>query len=130
MIEAGLYTLLSTAAAVTAITGQNIFPDEVPKNPTYPALEFRIITETPDPTMDTSGYQRLRFEFTCKAATPSVAAALAGALRKLLEGYNGALSDGTFLQDAQFADFRGGYDRDALVYLRTIEFFLFFNFSS
>ena len=129
MIEAGIYTLLSTTSTITAITGTNIFPDEVPKNPSYPALEYRIISATPRPTLSTSGYQRWRMEFTCKAKTAAAAASLVSAVRKALEGYDGVLSDGTLLQDAQFLQLRSTYDRDALVYERTLEFYLFFNLS-
>lgn len=130
MIDAGLFTLLSTTSAITALCGTRIYPVTFPTGPTYPAMAFKWIGAKPNPTLRNSGYQRWRMEFECRDHTYALALAMRGALRSTLEGYNGVLSDGTFLQDAQFVQLRDDFEDDPRVYCCTIEFYLFFNLSS
>lgn len=133
MIEAGLFYLLSHTAAITSICGTNptrVYPGNFPTGPSYPAMAYKIIGTRPGPTLDTSGMQRLRMEFECRAADALTASTMREALRELLEGYRGLLNDGTLLQDGQLIQMMDGYVDDPRVYVRMIEFYLFFNFSS
>lgn len=130
MIEAGLYNLLSTATAITALCQTRIYPDVRPTSPQYPLIEFKEIGGKADPTLDTSGMQRDRFQFDCCGLTKSAAATLRDALRLTLNGYNGLLSDGTYLQDAVLINKGSSYSDDPRIYCATYEFYLLYNFTS
>lgn len=130
MINAGLFALLSTTSAISSICGTRIYPVVRPTGATYPALTYKLIAAKPSPTLQTSGYQRWRIEFNCFAGTYDQAAALRAALRSTLEGFNGILGDGTFLQDAQFIQLGEDFEDDPRIYCLMIEFYLFFNLSS
>jgi hypothetical protein len=43
VVDAKLYTVLSTAAGVTAIVGNRIYPDKLPQTPVYPAVVYQGI---------------------------------------------------------------------------------------
>lgn len=128
MIETGLFSLLSTTSAITTLCGTRIYPFVLPTDPTYPCVLYKWIGAKPDPTMDTSGFQRWRMEFDCFAQTPASAIALRSAIRQALEGHRGRLTDGTYLQDAQFTQLGDFFEDDARIPRAMIEFFLFFNF--
>lgn len=128
MIEAGLFSLLSTTAAITTLCGTRIYPAVLPTIPTYPCLRYKLISAKAEPTLSTSGYQRWRIQFDCFANTYASAVALRAAIRSALEGYRGTLIDGTYLQDAQFIQLGDDYEDDPRVYCAMSEFYLFFNF--
>jgi hypothetical protein len=130
MIDVGIFQLLSTTAAITSLCETRIYPTVLPTGPTLPAVTYRMISAKPSPTLTTSGFQRWRMQCDCFAETRAQAAGLREALRSTLEGYNGVLSDGTFLQDAQFVQLSDDFQDDARVYRCLIEFFLSFNFTS
>ena len=130
MIDEGLFYLLSHTTAITSICGTRIYPSAFPPDPTYPAISYKLIGARPDPTLSTPGYQRFRYEFDCRAVDAVVAGDLRQALRQTLEGYNGLLNDGTFLQDGQFIQTVDDFADDPRVYRRMIEIYLFFNFSN
>lgn len=130
MIEQGLWHLLSTTTAITALCKTRIYPVILPTDPTYPCALYKTIAAKPSPTMDTSGFQRWRVEFDCFAYAYMDAAALRSALRSTLEGYRGVLSDGTSLQDCQFIQLGDMFEEDARVYRCMVEFYLYFDFSN
>lgn len=130
MIATGLAALLSSTPSIQALCGTRIYPDERPPGVTYPAMTFYLVSAKPSPTLDTSGFQRHRYEFCCFGASPIDAETLREALRHALEGYRGLLSDGTLLQDAQLNGGDDSFEDDPRIYKRVIEFYLFFNFSS
>lgn len=130
MIDAGLWHLLSTTAAITAICKTRIYPIILPPDPTWPAMTYQIIAATPEPTLDTAGFQRWRLQFDCWANTYADAASLRAALIRTLNGYQGTLSDGTLLQDAEFIQVTDFFADDARVYRCMVEFYLYFTFSS
>lgn len=127
MIEAGLFGLLSVTPAITSL-GAKIYPVVRPTGAAYPCITYKMIAAKPGPTLDTSGFQRWRVEFNCFSDTFSVAASLRAALRSTLEGFNGVLSDGTLLQDAQFIQLGDDFEDDPRIYCLIVEFYLFFNF--
>lgn len=130
MIQVGLAALLNNTPAIQALCGTRIYPDARPPGVAYPAMTWKLIAAKPSPTLSTSGFQRHRFEFCCFGVSPIDAETLRETLRKALEGYNGVLSDGTLLQDAQFIQALDSYEDDPRVYERMIELYLFFNFST
>jgi hypothetical protein len=130
VIEDGLFNLLSTSTQIAALCKTRIYPVLLPTAPTYPAVRYQIISATPRPTLDTSGFQRWRIQFDCFGANYSDAASLRGALMKLLNGYQGVLSDGTNLQNVEFIQLMETFADDARTYKCSVEFYLYFCFSS
>lgn len=130
MIETGLFTLLSTAPSIAALCGTRVYPDVRPQGSLYPLIEFKEIAGRGDPTFETSGMQRDRYQFDCFGETKKDAALLRDALRKTLNGYNGLLSDGTLLQDAQLINKTTDYSDDPRLFCCTLEFYLFYDFTN
>lgn len=127
MIEQGIYTLLAANSSIVAMVGTRISPVVLPENSSLPALTFHVVAGASTPTFETGGQQRLRLEFNCWGATYLDAITLRNTLVSALNGYQGLLSDGTYLQNAnqlQNADF---FDHDARLYRAMVEFYLYFN---
>jgi hypothetical protein len=130
MIDVGIFHLLSATAAITSLCEGRIYPTILPPGPTLPALTYRMISAKPSPTLTTSGFQRWRMQCDCFAETEAQAVGLREALRSTLEGYNGVLSDGTFLQDAQFVQLSDSFQDDASLHLICGTLLATFAFSS
>lgn len=130
MIEVGLAALLNTTPAIQAICGARIYPVALLPNASYPALTFQLISATPDPTFDTSGFQRWRIQFDCFGEAYADASGLRKALIKTLNGYQGLLSDGTNLQNAEFLQLIDFFNDNARIFRCMVEFYLYFTFSS
>jgi hypothetical protein len=130
MIEAGLFNLLSTAPSVTALCGTRVYPDVRPEEPVYPLIVVKEIAGRANPTLDTSGMQRDRFQFDCYGSSKNDASLLRDALRKTLNGYNGLLSDGTLLQNAVLMNKTSSFSGTPRIYCCTYEFYLFYNFTN
>jgi Protein of unknown function (DUF3168) len=96
----GLFSLLTADAGISALIGTRVYPVVLPENPTLPALLYKFVGGQSDPTLDTSGEQKLRLELDCYGASFDDASALRDAVTAALNGYQGTLSDGTFLQNA------------------------------
>lgn len=130
-IDEGLWNLLTSTPAIAALCGTRIYPLTYPNNPTYPLMTYQIIAATPDPTLDTSGFQRWRIQFDCFDRNYRTgASALRTALIKALNGYQGVLSDGTNLQNAEFFNLTDFFNDDARAYRCMVEFYLYFTFGS
>lgn len=128
MIEAGLFSLLSGTPAVAAIAGARIYPLVLPTDGELPAVTYQVVGARPDPTLQTSGFQRWRIQCDCWAEDYSAAAGLRDALTTALNGYQGTLSDGTILQNAELIQPIDHFDHEALQYRCTVEFYLYFDF--
>jgi hypothetical protein len=74
--------------------------------------------------------QRDRYQFDVYAETKAVATTLRDAVRQVLNGYNGVLSDGTFLQNAWLINKMSSYSDDPRIYKSTMEFYVLYNFSN
>jgi Protein of unknown function (DUF3168) len=130
LIKAGLFHLLSTTSAITTICDTRIYPDVRPTGPEYPLIEYKEISSISNPTWDTSGMQRDRYQFDCCAASSLGAEQLREALRQTLNGYQGVLSDGTYLQYARLITRTSSYSDMPRIYCATIEFYLLYNFTN
>jgi hypothetical protein len=130
MIDQGLWTLLTTSAQITSLCGTRVYPDVRPTNPVYPLIEMKEISGIGRETWDTSGMQRDRYQFDVYAETKAVATTLRDAVRQVLNGYNGVLSDGTFLQNAWLINKMSSYSDDPRIYKSTMEFYVLYNFSN
>jgi hypothetical protein len=136
VIDQGLVTLLAANAGVAAIlvTGgagsiyQGVVPEDIAQ---YPCLSYQFVGGRSAPTLQGSGQQRSRVQIDCWATTADAAKLLADAVRQALNGYQGLLSDGTFLLDAQIL--HPGIDYfsdDSRFFRRMLEFYLLYNFTN
>lgn len=130
MIEAGLFQLLSTATAITAICQTRIYPVVLPTGPKYPAMTYQVIVAPQSQTMNTAGMQHWRLQFDCWGDTYGDAVSLRAALIKTLNGAGQLLGDGTFLQNAHLNTISEDFASAARVYRCIADITLDFNFSS
>lgn len=130
MLKSAVFRLLSTTSAITAICGTRIYPEVRPTGPAYPLIVFKKISKKANPTMNTSGMQRDRYQFDCWAQADIVAEQLCDVLRQTLNGYQGTLSDGTILQNAMISNENTSFTDDPRIYCDTIEFLLLYNFTN
>lgn len=128
MIEAGLFTLFSQDAGVSAVVGDRIYPMLLPTSVRMPAITWQIVAGQTKPGLKTRGMQRWRLQVDCWGKTYLDAANARKAVIKLLDLHNAQLSDGTYLQAAVFIqpiDFYSGGDE---LFRLGAEFYLYFHF--
>lgn len=130
MILTGLFNLITTTTAWEALAATRLYPVTLPEIPTLPAATYHVIGGTSDPTFETSGMQKLRIQFDHYGNTYADANTLREATRVLLNGFVGALSDGTYLEDAQLIQSVDFFENDARQYRCMSEFYLYFNFTN
>ena len=90
-LEAGLYSLLSNDAGVSALVSARIYPAVVPQDIDLPAIAYQLIG-APDRYYAHSGpvgLARKRIQITSVAETYAAAKGLAVAIRDALSGYQG-----------------------------------------
>jgi hypothetical protein len=130
MLAPGLFHLLSTESTIAALVGTRIYPVALPTGPTLPAIVYYSAGGTGDPTLDTSGLQKLRYTFDCWGETYAAADQVRDALVAFLNGYRGALSNGILLQMAEYIQPIDSF-KDALrQYCCAVELYFLFDFPS
>jgi len=146
MIDQGIVDLLANDSGVAAIlktstvaqlTGwtaqasiyQVVAPEDLER---LPLIAFSYVGGSSGNTLDgVGGIQKLRLQIDCWGTTPVDAKNLADAVRKVLDGYQGVLSDGTWLQSAVMVHPGIDFFSDASrYYRRMLEFYLLYNFTS
>jgi len=127
MIEQGLYTLLAATSTIAAMVGTRIYPLILPEASVLPALTYQVVGGHSSATFDTAGMTRLRMQFDCWGADYLDAITLRVALIAALNGYQGLLSDGTNLQNAQQLQNVDFFDHEARYYRAMTEFYLYFD---
>ena len=132
MIQTGIYSLITGFSSVSALIGTRLHPVTLKEAETLPAMTYQLVGGSSDPTLTTSGLQRLRVQFDCWGANYDDAAGLRKALIKELNGYRGLLSDGTYLQNADLIGSIGvDYFEDVpRQYRCMVEFYFYFVFPS
>jgi hypothetical protein len=128
MISTGLFSLLSTAAPITALVDTRIYPVRLPTKPTLPAITYQSAGGAGEQTLNTSGFQRRRYQFDFYGLVYLDAEAVRDALVAFLNGYQGLLSDGTLLQNAEYLQPIDFDQQEALQYRCAVEFYLYFDF--
>ena len=119
MIESTLYSILSSASAITALTAARIYPLVIPEGSPLPAINYSIIGGAVKPTNDTQGTIRLRWEVNCWGSTYSDAVTLRSAVVQSLDGYVG---EGVNIQYLMPQDL---FDHELLQYRALAEFYVF-----
>ena len=97
MTQQVMFELLK--ANVPSVSGR-IYPATLPEKPTLPAMTFTRISRVQEPTLDTSGMQRVRIQFNFFGRTAYDAAECAAEVELFFNGFSAVLSDGTWLQNA------------------------------
>ena len=130
MIEAALFTILSTNAGVGALVGgtgtaARVWPLILPQQPTLPAVSFtRISTTGRQPHH--SGHVRVvepRFQFSCFASTPLAAKQLAAAVIAALTDFSGDVGDEQILS-TEFANEADDFDTGIGAFMVPVDFFI------
>jgi hypothetical protein len=129
MIQAGIYSLLTADPGVSTIVGTRVFPPPLTEQTEMPCVLYSFVGGSSTATFATAGMQRLRMQLDCWAADYDAAAALREAVVRALNGYQGQLSDGTFLSNAFMVnpgiDF---FEDDSREVRCMVEFYLLFDF--
>jgi hypothetical protein len=121
----GLYSLLSTAAALEALVGTRVYPLLLPDTPTLPAITLQVVgSQVVNAAFSARGIMKYRIQADCWGATYASASAVRDALVTVLDGFVGPLSDGTTVQSAQLLQHLDIFEEDALQYRLSSEYYL------
>jgi len=128
MDATGIYGLLASESTLAGIFGDRIEPVELTIAQTMPALTYKVIGGSSEPTFDTSGFQRERIELNSYADTYLQADQGREALLEFLNGYGGVLADGTVLQNVEFIQKLDFYEQAPRRFRCMVEFYFYFDF--
>ena len=96
MLEQGLEALLLATPALTALVGvAGVYPVLVPENATYPALTYQVASASPAYALNFAIVGEKRIQFDAWGTNYADAKGVLQALQRLLDTFQGALSDGT-----------------------------------
>ncbi len=118
-VEEDLVRVLQVNAGVSALVSERIYALSLPQRVTLPAIRYQVISTSPEVAHNgPSGLQRNRIQLTVHAATYASAQAVAGALRRALDGRKGLFGPGTccFVTN-DLAD----YDVDSRHFMRHVD---------
>ena len=92
-IEEAIQTYLVNTAAVAALLGNRIYPNNIPQDSELPAAAYQVITTTDDDTHDgPSGWTEINLQITVDADTYGQAKLASRAINTALNGTSGTLS--------------------------------------
>jgi hypothetical protein len=121
MIEAALYTVLSSSASITALAGSRIYPAVLPTDPTLPALTYMFIGGTVYPIANRNGIQRSRVQIDCWGNSYSDAVTLRQAVVQTLAGYSGPSFQSQIIQT------HDDFDHDLQQYRAVVEVYVLYS---
>ncbi len=105
-IESILRAILVADPDVAEIIGTRAYQMHLPREPTFPAVVYQMISRTQDAQ---TGIVRARIQYTCMAESWRGAADLADAVRCCLHSYRG-VRDGARIEDVRYAGQHDDYD--------------------
>ena len=122
MIEQGIQSLLSSAAAVSTLVSTRIYPVFVPQDSPLPCLSYQVVSGSSDYSVDGTAEIWKRIQFDAWGAQYADVKNIQNAVHAVLDGYNGVLPDGTLVWGA----FRGleldEFEADARIYRSMTEY--------
>ena len=88
-----LYNYLTSYSGLSSLVSNRIYPDELPQEPTYPAIVYTLTDEDEVETFQTpeSNLISPTYEFECHASTRAGAEAVAKQLRLAFKNYSGVM---------------------------------------
>lgn len=120
IIEAALYSYLSTYAGLTDLISTRLYPLVLPQNPTYPAITYLKVSRVGGRAMKSTNprHIRARFQFSCWATSYSSAKAVAVQVQTALQDYNGVMggSGGVTVLDSEPINELDIYEPDTKLY--------------
>ena len=105
-IESVLRAILVADPAVAEIIGARAYQGRLPREPTFPAVVYQMISRPQD---SLTGIVQARVQYTCLAESWKAAADLADAVRCALHGYRG-VQNGARIEYIQYAGQHDDYD--------------------
>ncbi len=123
MVEAAIYSLLSTATSVVAIAGPRIYPLLMPIDFVVPAITYQIVSSVSSPGLMTAGMQKIRVQIDCFGNDYSDAVTLRAAVVSSLNGFSGTVQ-GVPISNFSKISQSDLFDHDALLYRAMVEFYL------
>lgn len=127
-MEAGLVALLNADATVSSLVGSRIFPVMIPEhnmpvNSGDPAcLSYFVATQKSTYTVGLNEYNERRVQFDAWAVTYAACKSIVAAVRNVLDGYVGALSDGARIITALRENETDFFESDSRVYRVMFEY--------
>lgn len=111
-IESILRSILVADPDVAEIIGARAYQMHLPREPTFPAVVYQMISRTQDAK---TGIVQARMQYTCMAESWREATDLADAVRCCLHGYRG-VRDGARIEDVRYAGQHDDYDEQIGIY--------------
>lgn len=124
-MQKGLVALVIADAGFIAAMGANLWPVLLPENTTVGAT-YQIVGGKDSPTFEGAGMQRVRLRFGCSAPTYAQADGGRKALRDLLDGFRGILTDGTFIHSSLWSQDIDFYDYEPRQFRCVSEYYIMF----
>lgn len=116
MLVEGVYNLLTTNVALTAMVSDRVFALIIPKNPIVPAVTFYVVSNRTEVNLDRSAISFDSIEINVWAKTYLSAKSGQDILHTLLDAYKGTLSDGTRVLMVSSNDIPDFYEKDSLLF--------------
>jgi hypothetical protein len=113
LIENALYAYLSAHSGLFALVNNRIYPNDLPKQPTYPAVVYELVEGDAYLAMGARpGISFSIYRFTCYATTKSAAVAVAKQVKAALDYYSGTMGAGANQTTVEWAKWEREYDED------------------
>lgn len=104
-MDAAIYALLTQNSPGAPTYGTRVYPDELPQDPTFPAIVYTEIFTGSDYTHDgPDGVRRSRFQVDCMALTPDEAIAIRREALARLSGFKGEVGSPPIVVQGIFHD--------------------------
>lgn len=130
-LETDLVARLKADAALSPLVGARIYADAFPKDPTYPAIVYQLISRNDDYTQDgPSGLVDRRIQIDCYAAGKVAVIDLSDKVIASLNGYRGVMG-GTAVRGVFLDNERDQFPQDLLSagkrpYRRILDFIIWY----
>jgi hypothetical protein len=130
MLAKAVKDLIASDDALAALLGCGVHPLTYPAGAKMPVVTYQLVGGSGQPTFDTSGLQRRRYQFDALSDNYPQADLIRAMLIKFLNGFRGTLSDGTFVQNVDYVNSIDFFDSNPRQYRCMVEFYFYYTFSS
>lgn len=127
MIQAGLVSYLLADTTLRGLIGNRIYGLLMPENASvFPVIVYQDVSMATDVNLDLSAVVNKRIQFDIRGKAYPDVKNVQARLHTLLDGYTGALPDGTQVIFCEAGNDIDEYDKDALVYQAISDFIFSF----
>lgn len=126
-ITEDLQTFLLTQTGLTALVGQQIYPQTLPQNTTFPAISYEVTNDTPNHTMgsEAANPRKPLITYNVWAETYKEAKQVSAQLHTALEDKTGGLATRT-LQWILFENEYDIYESDTEIHHIVVDFVVWY----